>query len=149
MTVQVQQKGFLMYVRTNLDRPAAGWIDRAPAPIDTVEVVMGRAGPANNLSRTKGSYMLTLRRTGIELAAIALAFGASATVMAPATLASPVHDAAQVKSAAVQPMTDPPGSCNADEEGVVKLDSNTEVLYRCDYVPGEDYYWISLWKKKK
>lgn len=87
------------------------------------------------------------RRTGIGLAAIALVFGAAMTVAAPAALASPMHAAGvpHAKDATAQPLTDPPGSCTADEEGVVKLDSKTEVLYQCDYVNGEGYYWISLW----
>lgn len=37
--------------------------------------------------------------------------------------------------------TDPPGECTARERGAVKLDDHG-VLHKCEYLPGEGWYWI-------
>jgi hypothetical protein len=41
------------------------------------------------------------------------------------------------------PATEPPGSCEPDEEYEVALGPDG-YLYQCLYVPGEGYYWLPV-----
>ena len=79
-------------------------------------------------------------KIGLGLAAAVLAFTSAAVVTAPAAFAAPSSTAVTLR-----PLSDPPGRCYSEEEGDVKLDSDTEVLFQCDYISGEGFYWIALW----
>ena len=48
-------------------------------------------------------------------------------------------------AAALQPLTDPPGSCLPEEEGQLKVDSETGEIYACEYIQDPEfcaYLWV-------
>jgi hypothetical protein len=86
---------------------------------------------------------MSLRRIiGLSTVAAGLVFGSAAVAASPA-MAATTHSAHTTGVAT--PKTDPPGSCNSDENGTWKYDDSTQEIYECEYVSGEGYYWIPVY----
>lgn len=77
-----------------------------------------------------------IARAGVIVASVAALLGVTG-VAASAAEPATAHSAAVT----VQPLTDPPGDCTADEAGDIKIDQ-FGILYQCEHIPYEGWYWI-------
>ena len=80
-----------------------------------------------------------LQKLGIVLATVA----AGLTATAATAIAAPVGTA--VTAAPAHVLSDPPGLCNPEEKGTVKVGPDG-YLWECTYVPdnGGTYYWLPV-----
>lgn len=82
-----------------------------------------------------------LSRAALVAAGVMALLGVSGMTANAAESSPHVTAAVSTVDGSAQLLSDPPGWCEAWEEGDIKID-RFGILYECYDIPGEGYYWL-------